>query len=138
MKSLLTILISMMVIAPVWTPEPSPSPQIKEVGETTIVGNRAVFLLDGDALQAKNGADIDLKELFPPESHVEDWQYYMETSMTDKALPKGTTRIGRFAFARSGLQSIELPMGTTTIEYAAFYPCDDLKEVYIPSTVTSI
>ena len=138
MKSLLTILISMMVIAPVWTPEPSPSPQIKEVGETTIVGNRAVFLLDGDALQAKNGADIDLKELFPPESQVEDWQYYMETSMTAKALPKGTTRIGRFAFARSGLQSIELPMGTTTIEYAAFYHCDDLKEVYIPSTVTSI
>lgn len=138
MKSLLTILISMMVIAPVWTPEPSPAPQIKEVGEVVIVGNQAVFLLDSDELQAKDGAEVDIKELFPPESHVEDWQYYMETSMTSKTLPKGTTKIGRFAFARSGLQSIQIPTGMTTIEYAAFYHCDDLKEVYIPDTVTNI
>lgn len=138
MKSLLTIMISMLVIAPVWTPEPSPPPQVKEIGETTIVGNRAVFLMDREKMQAKSGADVDLKDLFPPESQVEDWQYYMEESMTAKSLPKGTTSIGRFAFARSGLKSISLPEGMTTIEYAAFYHCDDLEEVYIPATVTKI
>lgn len=138
MKSLILGLISMLAIAPVWTPEPSPPPQIKEIGETTIVGNKAVFLLDREKLQAKNGAEVDVKDLFPPESQVEDWQYYMETSLTAKSLPKGTTSIGRFAFARSGLKSITLPEGMTTIEYAAFYHCDALAEVYIPATVTRI
>lgn len=128
----------MLVIAPVWTPEPSPPPQIMEIGETTIVGNRAVFLMDREKMQAKSGADVDLKDLFPPESEIKDWQYYMEESMTAKSLPKGTVGIGRFAFARSGLKSISLPEGMTTIEYAAFYHCDDLEEVYIPATVTKI
>lgn len=131
-------MISVLVIAPVWTPEPSPPPQIKEIGETTIVGNKAVFLMDREKMQAKSGADVDLKDLFPPETEVEDWQYYMEKTMTAKSLPKGTVGIGRFAFARSGLQSINLPEGLTTIEYAAFYHCDDLEEIYIPSTVTDI
>ncbi len=138
MKSLIVGLISMMVIAPVWTPEPSPPPQIKEIGETTIVGNKAVFLIDREQMQVKSGADVDLKELFPGETQVEDWKYYMETALTAKSLHKGTTGIGRFAFARSGLKSIILPEGLTTIEYAAFYHCDDLEEVYIPATVTEI
>ncbi len=89
-------------------------------------------------MQAKSGADVDLKELFPAESQVEDWQFYMENNLSAKELPKGTTKIGRFAFARSGLKSITLPQGLTDIGYAAFYHCDDLEEVYIPSTVVVI
>ena len=105
---------------------------------TIIVGQQAVFLVDSDTLKAKNGSDVDLDELFPPESHVEDWQNYMDKSLKEMELPKGTTTIGRFGFARSGLTSIDIPVGVTEIGYAAFYHCDDLLEVTIPYTVTKI
>lgn len=46
--------------------------------------------------------------------------------------------IGDFAFARSGLQSISIPNGVEKIDYAAFYHCDNLVEVDIPSSVKVI
>lgn len=122
----------------VWTPEPTPGPEIKEIAVTSIVGNKAVFLINHEKMEAKNGSDVDVAELFPPESHVEDWQFYLELSLKSKELPKGTKSIGRYAFARSGLTSITIPYGTTEIGYAAFYHCDNLKEVSIPATVTKI
>lgn len=122
----------------VWTPETTPGPEIKEIAVTSIVGNRAVFLLDHEKMEAKNGSDVDVTELFPVESHVEDWQFYLEIGLKNKELPKGTKTIGRYAFARSGLTSINIPYGTTEIGYAAFYHCDNLKEVSIPATVTRI
>ena len=139
MKSVMFLLTFVTILTTnVWTPEPTPAPQVQELGMTTIVGNQAVFLIDKDTLKAKNGSDVDLKELFPPESYVEDWQYYMEKSLKELELPKGTTSIGRFGFARSGITRINIPVGVTEIGYAAFYHCDDLCEVTIPHTVTSI
>ena len=52
--------------------------------------------------------------------------------------PEGTTEIGRFAFSRSSVQSITLPEGITTIDYAAFYHCDALGSVVLPGTVTRV
>ena len=137
---ILTILFAFVFVltASVWTPEPTESPKVQVIGTATIVGNHAVILMDNHDMEAKMGSDVDKSELFPPESHVEDWQYYMEFQMTGKELPKGTKTIGRFAFARSGLKSITLPEGLDSIGYAAFYHCDDLKEVKIPATVTRI
>ncbi len=48
------------------------------------------------------------------------------------------TEIGEFAFARSGITAAKIPEGVTKIGYAAFYHCDDLREVQIPETVTQI
>ena len=36
------------------------------------------------------------------------------------------------------MHTVAIPEGVTTIAYAAFYHCDDLKNVVIPDTVTSV
>lgn len=69
---------------------------------------------------------------------IADQAYYKKKEMTSYSIPEGTTEIGEFAFARSGLTSIEVPEGVTTIGYAAFYHCDDLNMVTLPSTIEEI
>ncbi len=64
--------------------------------------------------------------------------YYGNQALTEYEFPEGITSVGDFAFARSGLTSISIPEGVRSIGYGAFYHCDDLTDVYIPSTVTDI
>ncbi len=64
--------------------------------------------------------------------------YYASRKMSDYTMPDYITDIGDFAFARSNLSSIAIPEGVTHIGYGAFYHCDDLGSVSIPSTVTDI
>lgn len=64
--------------------------------------------------------------------------YYLDKDLTSYEIPEDIKVIGDFAFARSGLKSIEIPDGVESIGYGAFYHCDDLGEVSIPSSVKSI
>lgn len=64
--------------------------------------------------------------------------FYADQSLTTYKVPDTVRTIGEFAFARSGLISIEIPKGVTTIEYGAFYHCNSLSEVTIPDSVTEI
>lgn len=64
--------------------------------------------------------------------------FYADQSLTTYKVPDSVTAIGEFAFARSGLISIDIPSGVKTIEYGAFYHCDSLSKVSIPSSVTEI
>ncbi len=64
--------------------------------------------------------------------------FYADQSMTTYKVPDSVTDIGEFAFARSGLISIDIPNGVKTIEYGAFYHCDSLSKVSIPASVTEI
>lgn len=64
--------------------------------------------------------------------------YYKDTELTSYEIPAGIKSIGEFSFARSGLKEIVIPKGVTGIDYAAFYHCDNLSQVTIPSTVTEI
>ena len=64
--------------------------------------------------------------------------FYADQSMTTYNVPGTVTAIGEFAFARSGLISIDIPQSVSTIEYGAFYHCDSLSKVSIPSSVTEI
>ncbi len=107
------------------------------IGSTTIVGNRAVFLVDSEDLEVQSGEEqspiTDDKVKV-----VADWQYYDDKALQEMEVPEDTVIIGIFAFARSGIERVILPEGLTTIEYAAFYHCDNLIEVDIPTTVTKI
>lgn len=139
---------------PLLTPTPVPGVVI---GSTSVVGNEAVVFVDNtdmdsmkgyEGLQAigdggyggyPNGAggEGSLDGSAQP-TPIADWAYYGEEALVQIELEEHVSAIGSFAFSRSGLTSIELPEGTTRIEYAAFYHCDSLEEVVIPDTVTYI
>ena len=69
---------------------------------------------------------------------IPEWKYYRDQSIKAVSIPEGTTEIGRFAFSRSSAESVTFPEGVTTIDYAAFYHCDDLNSVILPDTVTRV
>lgn len=71
-------------------------------------------------------------------SKISAQAYYASQSMDDYSIPNGITEIGDFAYARSNLETIDIPQGVTRIGYGAFYHCDNLTDVNIPSTVSDI
>ena len=69
---------------------------------------------------------------------MEQWSLYGNETIQEVVLPSGTELLSQFSFARSSVSKVVLPEGLTRIEYAAFYHCDNLTEVVIPSTVVYI
>lgn len=67
-----------------------------------------------------------------------DLAYYQSSGMANYQFPDGIKEIGEFAFARSNITRANIPNGVTEIAYGAFYHCDYLSEVRIPSSVTYI
>ena len=65
-------------------------------------------------------------------------QAYYDDDMIAYEIPNGIVRLGEFSFARSNLRSVRIPEGVEEIGYAAFYHCDDLTDVVIPSSVKNI
>lgn len=54
-------------------------------------------------------------------------------------LPKGLKTLGDEAFLRcKGLTSIIIPDGLTSLDYCVFEECDNIKSIYIPSSIKSI
>lgn len=64
--------------------------------------------------------------------------FYKDKSLLNFTFPAGVKSIGELAFARSGLTAVQIPYGVETIKNGAFYHCDDLGSVSIPSSVTEI
>ena len=61
------------------------------------------------------------------------------SGLTSLTLPDGITSIGEFAFSGcSGLTSLTLPAGITSIGEYAFYGCSGLTSITIPNGVTQI
>ncbi len=134
--------------APTATPAPTPVPG-NVIGSTVVVGNHAMVMvlpeeenvLEGytepEAGQNDDGAGQDITAE-AENGVIPEWKYYRNQSIGAVSVPEGTTQIGRFAFSRSSVQTVTLPEGITTIDYAAFYHCDDLKTVVLPDTVTKV
>jgi len=126
---------------PIPTPQPTNRPIGDVMGTTTIVGNQAVVFMDWEEMEVSYGEDVDAEAFWAELEErklMEDWTYYGDKSLKSMSLPSGTLELGAFSFARSSLESIDLPHGLNTIQYAAFYHCDELEKINIPSTVTKI
>jgi hypothetical protein len=126
------------------------------IGSTKVVGNQAVVFIDNtapyvmsgipDSTDSDNTSDTQTKgtdSIYPKYTIVNskvvaDQAYYRNTQLTEVSLPSGITEIGEFAYARSSLRGISIPEGTETIGYGAFYHCDNLNTVSLPSTLTCV
>lgn len=96
-----------------------------------------------DGQTARLLGDADKKGFTVPKyaiagNSIASQAFYKDTSLQEYEFPEGLESIGEFSFARSGLKSIKIPDGITSIGYGAFYHCDNLESVYIPDSVTEI
>ncbi|MCI8527953.1 MAG: leucine-rich repeat domain-containing protein [Lachnospiraceae bacterium] len=139
--------------APVETPIPTEAPVVESlVGSTQIVGNRAVFLIDGQGLPVYDGlpesetpplGDMMGSGNIPKytvidEQMIADHAYYSSIGLGNLMLPDGIGEIGEFSFARSSLTALLVPDGVEKIDYGAFYHCDLLEHVTLPDTIMSV
>ena len=135
------------------------------LGESSIVGGRAVIFIDNVQSSSAGSAGIDIAQPvegtgvsgelmnivsdnaekgkdFPKctivGGRIASQAYYQDTSLTEYEIDPGITQIGEFAFARTPLKSIVIPEGVEKIGYGAFYHCDSLTEVSIPDSVQEI
>ena len=112
------------------------------LGKTRIVQNQAVVMMDPKVEENKQEAEPAEEKNYEllddiSQDKVKIKQYYQDQSLAMQELP-AVTEIGDFAFARSSLQGILMPDGLQKIGYGAFYHCDDLTDVEIPSSVSVI
>lgn len=120
------------------------------LGMVPIVNGNAVVMMDGSYASTFQGEykpeEVSALSLKLEEEtaqaissgEIDAWAFYRESQLRNFEFPEGVTSIGKFAFSRSGLNSVTIPEGVTSIGYAAFYHCDDLSNVVIPNSVTTI
>ncbi|MDE6712784.1 MAG: leucine-rich repeat domain-containing protein [Lachnospiraceae bacterium] len=108
------------------------------LGNARIVSDR-VFVMAGNMV-VTDGSTLSGSQESVTLSAVADYAYYNRTDLTsyDFATEGSIEVIGQLAFARTGLTQAVLPEGLRTVSYGAFYHCDQLTDVVIPSTVTNV
>lgn len=145
------------------TPAPTQTPVStlpgRELGSTVVVGNMAVVFMDNTSPNVSTGNPSGIQGAMPDQTMSEytteknkgtvkytlvdgkvlaDRAYYGYQNLNSISLPEGMEEIGEFSFARSSLQAVTIPEGVSSIGYGAFYHCDQLTEVQLPSTITNI
>jgi len=124
------------------------------LGRTKVVSRQAVILMDSSqgtvyggnsentnttAGASESGNEqTDYTQAVSGGDSIAYKAFYQDESLLSFSFPSGIKTIKELAFARSGLTSIEIPKGVETIGSGAFYHCDDLGAVTIPSSVTEI
>lgn len=119
------------------------------LGRTKVVSRQAVVLVDTNDITVYEGtnaiasgndkeeAAVDMSSAIIDEAIVNK-AFYQDESLISVTIPQYINTIGDFAFARSGLTSVQIPKGVTKIGTGAFYHCDKLASVSIPVTVREI
>ena len=65
-------------------------------------------------------------------------KYYNSKDLKDFVIDDDIQNIGRLAFARSSIKSVVIPDSVVSIEYGAFYSCENLEDVQIGNGLTMI
>ena len=131
------------------------------LGQSSIVGGNAVIFMDnsqskvlsgnerpdmGNGAETAASAEVIngsgrnafVKYTIVNNEKIASQAYYKNSDLKEYTIPEGIREIGEFAFARSGLTAVSIPEGVTSIGYGAFYHCDNLGDITVPSTVTEI
>ena len=116
--------------------------QNAELGNGIIVSDRVFVMMDSPSEWRDEEQRAAKQESATNKTvnKIPDYAYYQDTQMSSLPLHamQEITEIGKFAFARSNLESAEIPEGIKCIGYGAFYHADRLTMVTIPGSVTSI
>lgn len=121
-------------------------PTANQAGEVQINGPKAEGeelpgsgenTVNAESENAGKGIRIP-KYILTEEGILADQAFYKDSGLTACTIPQGTTQIGEFAFARSALTAVTIPEGVTEIGYGAFYHCDDLNQISLPSTIEKV
>lgn len=148
------------------TPEPDSDNSVTQsdnavgnvIGSTKVVANQAVVFIDSASpsvisggseeevpSDSVNDTNILMTEVstYPKYTIVDgriiaDQAYYRSTKLTNVTIPSGIEEVGEFAYARSSAVQIIIPEGVKKIGYGAFYHCDNLSSVSLPSTLTCV
>jgi hypothetical protein len=114
--------------------------------EAATVGLAYELTDDGTAYSVSKGtANTDGKVVIPssyngkPVTGIGEEAFAYCSGLTSIMIPAGVTSIENYTFFNcSGLTSITIPAGVTSIGEKAFYNCSGLTNVAIPDSVTSI
>ncbi len=110
-------------------------------GTTTIVDNQAMVFMQNTGLPVQNGAEVSgsySEDIIQEPGTVPQRAHYQDAELVKEVVEADIFKIGDFAYARSGIKELVLPQGLKEIGYAAFYHCDNLGNVSIPESVTSV
>ena len=66
---------------------------------------------------------------------IEDLAFYYSEALNSVYLPESLEEIGEYAFQHSAISSITFPSKTNDIGYAAFFGCENIREVYCRSAI---
>ena len=111
--------------------------------ESSTEGNLSVLDLS-EAKIVAGGDDYYYDNLFnnkvyTSNDEIGEYAFAYCSGLTSLTLPAGITSIGRSAFVGcSGLTSLTLPAGITSIDSYAFYGCSGLMSLTLPTGITSI
>ena len=111
--------------------------------ESSTEGNLSVLDLS-EAKIVAGGDDYYYDNLFnnkvyTSNDEIGEYAFAYCSGLTSLTLPAGITSIGRSAFVGcSGLTSLILPAGITSIDSYAFYSCSGLMSLTLPTGITSI
>ena len=111
--------------------------------ESSTEGNLSVLDLS-EAKIVAGGDDYYYDNLFnnkvyTSNDEIGEYAFAYCSGLTSLTLPAGITSIGRSAFVGcSGLTSLTLPAGITEIDSYAFYSCSGLMSLTLPTGITSI
>lgn len=101
------------------------------LGNSPVVSDRAYVQVDSSDYTVVDPNTLPVKD----STVIEDHAHYLDQTLTEFYFEPGLKEIKDFAFARTHLTSINLPDGLTSVGEGAFYHCDMLNSVYIPSSV---
>lgn len=119
------------------------------LGRTKVVSRQAVVFFDTAQVPVYEGdvqisyeesninENVDVSMAITGDKIV-DKAFYQDKAIMQITIPDTVNTIGDFAFARSGLTSVQIPKGVTSIGNGAFYHCNNLSSVSIPATVSQI
>lgn len=139
-----------------------------QIAETRIVGRTAVFYINNSEIAVKDGPsapsetdiysemvsqDVAIEDLIRTETNgkglslpkftvigdtIAARAFYQDGSLKAYEIANDINKIDDFAFSRSALEDIIIPDSVTHIGYGAFYHCDNLATISVPSSVTTI